>query len=93
MSIHDNCLIFRYRIVIPPSIPSDIWAKNHLGHLSLDECRKRIIYTVWWPTISSDIVFYVDRCSFCQIDRKKNKAEPMKTSNLPQRPWQKLGAD
>ena len=93
LSMCDNCLIFRNRIVIPASMQSDILAKIHLGHLSLDKCRKRIVYTVWWPTISSDIVSYIDRCNFCQIHRRKNKAEPMKASNLPQRPWQKLGAD
>ena len=68
-------------------------SRLHEGHFSLDKCRKRAQYSVWWPEISRELGEFVDRCSFCQVHKRRNKSQPMKATPLPDRPWQRLGAD
>ena len=70
-----------------------ILQKIHAGHLSLHKCRQRVQSSVWWPKISSDLKVYIEKCPFCQTFKRKNKAEPMRASILPERPWLQVGAD
>jgi len=63
------------------------------GHLSLSKCRKRAQATMWWPRISQELSQYIEKCTFCQINRRRNKCEPMKSTKLPDRPWQQVGLD
>ena len=61
--------------------------------MSVNKCRARASNSVWWPFISRDISNFVERCNFCQINRKKQNSEPLKPTELPDRPWQRLGLD
>ena len=88
-----SLLVYENRLVIPESMRKEILLRLHDGHLSLSKCRKRLQYSVWWPKASRDLSSFVESCSFCMINRRKNKAEPMRSTRLPERPWQKLGAD
>ena len=88
LSVVGNMLIFHNRIVIPTAMKSDMLKRIHDdGHLSLNKCRKRAQQCVWWPYISKELGNYIDRCSFCQINKKRNRCEPLKSTKLPDRPW------
>ena len=88
-----NILIYRNRLVIPLEMRSEMLQKLHEGHLSLHKCRERLQESVWWPGASIALKNYLDRCSFCQLNRRKNKSQPISSSVLPERPWMKIGAD
>ena len=93
LSVTDDMLLFRSRIVVPPSLQSDILQRLHEGHGSLAKGRERAKSSVWWPTLSADLKKLVERCSFCQKHRRAQKAEPMTSRGLPERPWQRIGVD
>lgn len=94
LSVVNNLLILGNRIVIPHSMRRDILTKIHDdGHLSLQKCRERVKESVWWPRISTDLAEYIERCSFCQINRRRNHCEPLRPTQLPDRPWQQLAID
>lgn len=94
LSVVQDMLVFRDRIVIPYVLRKDILKRIHDdGHLSLDKCRKRAQSSVWWPLISKELSEYIERCNFCQINRRKHKSEPLKPTRLPDRPWQQLALD
>lgn len=93
-SIIDDLLVLNDRIVIPNSMRIEILKRIHDdGHLSLNKCRKRIHSSVWWPNISKQLSEYINNCQFCQIYRRRNRKEPMKSTELPSGPWVQLGLD
>ena len=93
LSIINDLLLFRDRIVVPNSMRIDILNRIHDGHMSVNKCRARASNSVWWPFISRDISNFVERCNFCQVNRKKQNSVPLKPTELPDRPCQRLGLD
>ncbi len=66
--------------------------KIHEGHQGIVKCRGRASQTVWWPGLSSQIRELVLRCRECCKERL-NAKEPLMPTRLPERPWQRVGAD
>ena len=80
------------RLVIPPSMYVDILHKLHEGHQGIVKCQQLARTSVWWPGVTGDIKTMVTKCNVC-IPHRDNRAEPMISTPLPDRPWQLLGAD
>ena len=70
----------------------DILNKIHTGHLGITKCRERARTLVWWPGMSKQVEDLVKNCQVC-IKQRQNKAEPLISSVLPERPWQNICAD
>jgi transposase InsO family protein len=94
LSIVNDILIFRDRIVIPKDMRVDILNRIHNdGHLSLNKCRRRAQDSVWWPYISKELTEFIEKCDFCQVHKRNNRSEPLKPTTLPDRPWQRIALD
>ena len=86
-SVFDNLLLYKNRVVTPPTLRKEMLQKIHGdGHLSITKCRDRAQRSVWWPGISSELSKYIDSCAFCQTHRRQNRAEPVKMTELPELP-------
>lgn len=92
LTIQDGLLLHGKRLVIPSSMRLDILSKIHSGHLGITKCRERARMSVWWPGMSKQIDDLVRNCNEC-VKERKNKVEPLISSILPDRPWQKLCTD
>ena len=92
-SVWNGLLMYRGRIVIPEALRPETLEKLHSGHLGLNKCRERANSSVWWPGISADLDRTVKSCDFCREHRPAQKNEPLQTSTLPDRPWQRIAAD
>lgn len=46
-----------------------------------------------WPGISAEIKNRVEMCTICRENRKTQKKEPLKSTPLPDRPWQQIAID
>ena len=87
-----DLLLYGSRIIVPLSMQASTLDKLHEGHQGIQRCRLRAQESVWWPGISSQIKDKIQRCPTC-AELAINPVEPMIPSSLPDRPWQKLGAD
>ncbi|UYV71909.1 K02A2.6-like [Cordylochernes scorpioides] len=92
LGVQNGLLMRGCRLVIPASMKLEILDKLHAGHFGITKTRLRARETVWWPGISEEIAETVRKCSVC-IQEAVSKHEPLIPTNLPTRPWQKIGMD
>ena len=93
LSVSNGLLIYQNRVVIPESQQKEILEKLHESHQGLTKCRDNAKQTVWWPGLRADMSHIVENCQTCRENRPTQRSEPLKPTNLPQRPWKKLGSD
>jgi hypothetical protein len=92
MTIHRDLLLKNSRIVIPTAMRVDILDKIHAAHQGISKCRERAKNSVWWPGLSKELEDLVRSCPVCNKEQV-NRAEPLITTPLPERPWQKVAVD
>ncbi|KAK3098958.1 hypothetical protein FSP39_024697 [Pinctada imbricata] len=80
------------RLVIPKSMQKEILSRIHTGHLGITKCQQRAKETVFWIGLSKQVEDLVKNCDKCQMNAN-DRPEPLMTTNLPSRPWEKLGTD
>jgi transposase InsO family protein len=93
LSEHQGLLTRGNRIIVPALLHDDILRKIHEGHQGITKCRERAKAAVWWPGISARIKKMVEECKHCQEKKPTQPKEPLMTTELPQRAFQKCGAD
>ncbi|XP_042345404.1 uncharacterized protein K02A2.6-like [Plectropomus leopardus] len=93
LSTSKGLVLYGDRIVVPHSMRGDILHCLHDGHQGITKCRERARTSVWWPGLESEIQELVTKCPECMQTRPTQRKEPLMTTPLPQRPWQKIGAD
>ena len=80
------------RIIIPKTLQQEVLEQIHLGYQGLNKCKERPWLLVWWPGMTKEIEKYVKRCRiFSQFQRPK--VEPLCPTELPDKPWLKVGTD
>ena len=84
----EGLLLYSNRIVIPASLREETLAKIHQA---TKKCRLRAQTALWWPGMSKRIATMVHNCRECSKYVRPHH-EPMIPTELPQYPWQKLGA-
>lgn len=92
LSLHNDLLLYGSRIVIPATLQKQVLQKIHHGHQGIQRCRLRIASSVWWPGVSKAIERHIKNCPQCVKSYIPPK-EPLITSPLPTRPWEKLAPD
>ena len=84
LTVHNNLLLFRTRIVVPNALQRETLQKIHNGHQGIQRCRLRAQSSVWWPGISQHISNLIENCHVCKkiktISRTINVHSP---SRLP----------
>uniref|UniRef100_A0A9J8CHS5 Gypsy retrotransposon integrase-like protein 1 n=1 Tax=Cyprinus carpio carpio TaxID=630221 RepID=A0A9J8CHS5_CYPCA len=93
LSIFQDLVLYDDRIIIPQNMRSDILQRLHSGHQGIVKCRKRARCSVWWPGLSQEIQQLVNSCKDCLESRPTQRKEPLLTTPLPDRPWERIGAD
>ena len=92
ISLHSGLLLRGRRIIIPPRLRADVLRRLHDGHQGITKTRANAASSVWWPGISQDIANVVQNCAMCEKYRRE-RIEPMKGTEFPDRPWSRVGVD
>lgn len=92
LTVIDDLLLYDDRIVVPSSERLRMLDIIHQAHQGIVKCRLRARQSVWWPRISTEIQEMVQNCRVCKVNSKP-PTEPLLPSSLPERAWQRLGAD
>lgn len=92
LTVVDNLLLYRNRIVVPKSLQTETLRKIHQGHQGIVKCRERVASAVWWPGVSTQLEEFVKACPICLKTAVLPK-EPLLQTPLPSRPWERIAAD
>ncbi|CAG2195504.1 unnamed protein product [Mytilus edulis] len=93
ITVIDGLLYKSQRIFIPKSLQREMLVKLHEAHLGIVKTKQRAREILFWRNMNSDIENFIKNCSICNKFRKANCREPLKSHDIPSRPWTKLGAD
>ncbi|XP_044755743.1 uncharacterized protein K02A2.6-like [Coccinella septempunctata] len=80
-------------IVIPQSMRNEMLRHMHEGHLGIVNTKNFVRGIIFWPCMNSEIENYIQNCQSCLKFRKNNTAQPLMPHEIPDIPWQKVGAD
>ena len=92
LTLCEDILLYRSRVVVPPTLRRDIMLRIHEGHQGAERCRMRVQQSVWWPAVTSQVKQFVDNCREC-AKRARQRREPLVPTPLPDYPWQMVGTD
>ena len=65
---------------------------QHGVRSGITKTRANAASSVWWPGISQDITKVVQNCAMCEKYRRE-RIEPVKGTEFPDRPWSRVGVD
>ena len=81
------------RIIIPESLRGKVLQIAHEGHPGIVTMKRRLRTKVWWPGLDKGVEEACKTCHPCQVVGAPNPPEPVKTTELPNGPWQHLAID
>ena len=80
-------------MIVPTSLRKEMLSQIHSNHLGIETCKRRARDVLFWPGMSDQITDIVSKCNTCIMYRNSQAREPLKSHELPERPWQKIAID
>ena len=93
LSVSGGLMTYADRIVVPTALRSEMLDRIHKGHQGITKCLERVRVSVWWPKITQDVKRAVAACEHCQVYKPSQPKEPLMTTPLPSRPFEKVAVD
>lgn len=92
LSLHEDCLLFGNRVVVPSSLQEVVLSTLHKVHSGMVQTKALARSYVWWPQLNHDIEVLISNCNKCL----ENRHMPAKTSYkwiTPTKPWSRINID
>ena len=93
VSIVGQVVLRNTRIVLPTKLCSQAIALAHEGHLGVVGTKQNLRTKLWWPGMDRNVERYCRACHGCQLVAKPDPPEPIRSTRLPEGPWQDLAID
>ena len=90
LSVHDGCLMWGGKVVIPPPGRKPLLVELHGAHPGVSRMKSLAQSLMWWPGMDCEIEDMVKHCMECQQDRPAPPPAPLHPWNWPTRPWARL---
>ncbi|KAL9987152.1 hypothetical protein ACROYT_G001409 [Oculina patagonica] len=94
LSVAEGLIFREHRIVLPSALQKKVVKLGHcLRHLGKTKTKQMLREKYWFPLMNSMINTAIDQCYECQVATKENREEPIKVTNIPNRPWDTVSID
>ena len=93
LSVHDACILWGSRVIVPKPGQQKIMDELHSTHPGISRMKSLARNYVWWPKLDDDLENKVRSCSICQVNRNKPKQSPLYPWEYPSSPWSRLHLD
>lgn len=88
-----NVVLRASQIVIPRSLQQRAIDLAHEGHQGIVKTKQLVREKVWFPHIDRLVETKIQSCLACLSTTPDHPAEPLKMTNLPNRPWSEVSID
>ena len=93
LSTFDGVILYRDRVVIPPSLRDKVLTALHASHQSVSQMCSRADTSVFWPGMTPAINNLRAHCSDCNRNAPSQPNLPPTAPVLPSYPFQCIAAD
>ena len=93
LSLHDGCIVWGGRVVVPGVWREHLLSELHGGHPGVSRMKSLARGLVWWPGIDHQIEETVKHCEKCQQSRPLPASAPLHPWSWPTRPRSRLHMD
>ncbi|MCH2405926.1 MAG: DDE-type integrase/transposase/recombinase [Nitrosopumilus sp.] len=94
LSIANDIILMKNRIVIPKVLRLDILKIAHKSHQGIVKTKAMLREKVYWPNINKDVEVLIGSCYACQVvTQAPSKCEPLRMSEIPKSAWHTLAID
>ena len=93
LSVHEGCILWGSRVVVPQQGREMVLQELHEGHPGTTRMKSLARMYVWWPGIDKQIEECVCTCQECQVNHSSPPVAPMQPWKWPTRPWARLQLD
>ena len=70
LSVHDRCVLWEDRVIVPPAGHNVVLEVLHDGHPGVTKMKQLARSIVWWPGIDKDLENKVRQCEQCALAQK-----------------------
>eukprot|EP00079_Xenopus_tropicalis_P035744 XP_017949515.1 PREDICTED: uncharacterized protein K02A2.6-like [Xenopus tropicalis] len=93
LTIHEGCVMWGVRVIIPKKLQSRVLDELHEGHLGIVKMKSLARSFVWWPGIYQQIEQLANKCHGCQQVQSMPQPAPVHLWEWPSAPWQRIHID
>ena len=79
--------------IIPLKLQPRTLALAHEGYLGVVGAKQNLRTKVWWPGMDKVAERHCRTCHGCQLVARPDPREPIRSTSLPDGPWQDLAVD
>ena len=93
LTLHDGCLLWGKRIIIPQKLQSRLLEELHVGHVGV--CRMKALARsyIWRPGLDKAIEETAAHCEPCKVTAAMPKSVVRHPWQLPNAPWERVHID
>ena len=93
LSLHEGCILWGGRVVVPSQGRDIVLGELHRGHPGVSRMKALARELVWWPGLYGGVEEVVRSCVECQQVQSQPAAAPLIPWSWPSRPWSKIHLD
>ena len=93
LSTFDGVILYKDRLVIPPSLRDKILSSFHSSHQGISQMYSRAESSVFWPGMKADITALRLNCSTCDRNAPSQPSSPPTPPIMPAYPFQCIASD
>jgi len=93
IDVDDGLVFVGGKLVVPSVLKSYVLNKVHEGHVKGGKAVTKARQVLFWRGMSQDILNFEKTCRVCEKFSRANSKSPMLSHDVPDYPFQKIGAD
>lgn len=94
LSIHEGCLVWGVRTIIPPKLRNKILLQLHETHLGIVKMKALARQRVWWPGMDAEIETIARTCALCNTHAPREPKDKYLISwPASEEPWSRIHVD
>ena len=93
LTVHQGCILWGKRVVIPNKLQDRVLKELHDGHLGVVKMKALARSYVWWLNINGRLEELAKACSGCQQNQKIPNKAPLHPWEWATAPWQRIHID